>query len=343
MAHTYKLTDLFSSFYQMTQLVSTEEKARYYFEKMRWGDDPHCPYCGFDKRYTLTTKGQHKGMYKCANCKERYTVTIGTVAEGSKIPLSKWLIAIYLITGHKKGIASTTLSRDLDITQKSAWFMLHRIRHAVGVNEPKEQLSGTIQVDETFVGGKNRNRHPDKKSEAQYGRAFTDKAPVVGLLQMEESHIEVRPHKVIKEKIVAEKIITKNAFIRCRVTPNTKRQTLVPLLKENVRPGATIVTDEWRGYIGLKGLFNHQLVYHRFHQYVNEFGNSTNGIENYWNYIKRPYKGIYHHMPRKHLQRYVDEASFRFNTRHMSNIERMKYTIEKNFDGRITYKILIGK
>lgn len=197
-----------------------------------------------------------------------------------------------------------------------------------------------IEADETFVGGKNKNRHWDKKVEHSGGRSFKDKTPVFGMLQKEHSETITRPHKVIPSKIVVEKIVTKPAKLISIVVPNTKGKTLKPILYNRVQKGTIVVTDEWKAYNGIHGVFHHEIVDHKSSEYVNECGFTTNAMEGGWSILKRSIIGVYHKVDKKHLQRYVDEFSFRYNTRHLSDIERFNST---HLNCRLTYNQLVRR
>lgn len=169
----------FNNFTAMITALPTDAACREYLELKRWGGTPVCPHCGVidANHYKLNVKGEFKGMYKCKSCKERFTVILGTMFEGSPIPLRKWFIATFLFSAHKKGISSHQLARDLGVTQKTAWFMLHRLRQTFTDVEPKI-LSGVVSLDESFIGGKERNKHADKRSEGTQGGGGSTKAMV---------------------------------------------------------------------------------------------------------------------------------------------------------------------
>ena len=304
----------FKTFSEMLSVLSTDEKCREYLELTRWKDEPECPHCRNKKSYKLKTKGEFKGLYKCSECKNRFTVTVGTIFEGSHIGLRKWFIAIHIFSTNKKGISSHQLASDLGITQKSAWYMLSRIRHLYQQKDFKEE-SEISYVDETFVGGKNKNRHKDKKVENSQGRSFKDKTPVFGLIQ--------------------------NGKVYTEVIQDTKARTLKPLVKKYVEKGTTLVSDEWLGYHGLSSIYNHQIVNHRIKQYSNN-GYSTNNVENFWSHLKRGIFGVYHQVSRKHLQKYADEYSFRFNNRKINTKDRFNLSLLNSNVGRLKYKDLIA-
>jgi transposase-like protein len=249
-------------------------------------------------------------MYRCKNTGKNFNARIGTLFECSKIPLRKWFIAIYLITSHKKGISSIQLSKDIKVTQKTAWFLNQRIRECF-INE--EKLSGEVALDETFVGGKNKNRHWDKKVKNSQGRSFKDKVPVLGMLQ-------------------------RNGKVVCRVLKDTSYKSLTAPIIRTVKRGSTLFSDEWGGYRVVDKVYEHYIVDHSRKQYVD--GNAyTNTIEGFWGIMKRGLIGIYNYTGRKHLQRYVDEFSFRYNTRNLSEAERFNLFL-CNSNHRITYKKL---
>jgi hypothetical protein len=221
-------------------------------------------------------------------------------------------MAIWLVTSHKKGISSLQLSRDIDVTQKTAWFMLQRIRKCFGCENDGE-LNNEVEIDETFVGGKNKNRHADKKVENSQGRSVKDKTAVLGMVER-------------KGKVVARKI------------ESTAVEHITPEVVRNVKD-AMVYTDEWVGYKQVSKIYDHLFVKHYEGEYVN--GRIyTNTIEGFWSILKRGIVGIYHFTSRKHIQRYVDEFVFRYNTRQHTEMERFNLLLQ-NTEHRLTYKELI--
>lgn len=299
----------FDSLIQCLDYFSNEETCIAFLEQIRWDGNPQCPHCKCKKVYR-TKRG-----YKCSNkeCYKKFSIRVGTIFENSKIKLRLWFAAIYLCTAHKKGISSLQLHRDLGVTQKTAWFMLMRIREMVRQNNPV-MLEGESQADETFVGGKNKNRHESKKVKNSQGRSVKDKTPVLG--------------------IVSDK------KVRTFVVPDTKAKTLKPLINKTVKSGSILVTDEWKAYLSMSQDYDHKVVKHKEKQYVMN-GFHTNSIEGFWSILKRGIYGIYHNVSREHLSRYCDEFSYRYNTRELKDSQRFANSLE-NIESRLTYKQLIA-
>lgn len=304
----------FKSLPELLDYFKDEETCRIYLEKTRWAGVTICPYCDHSGKMYLIEKGRR---FKCGNkeCHKKFSVTVGTVFENTKIKLRLWIAAIYLITAHKKGISSLQLSRDLNITQKTAWFMLHRIREMVTAKTP-HILNTIVQADETFMGGKNKNRHYNKRVPESQGRAVKDKTPVLGIIEV-------------------------GGKVNTRVIADTKASTIRPIIEKIVTSGAIMVTDEWKGYRGLGSNYSHIVVNHGHGEYVRGAFH-TNNIENFWSLLKRGVYGIYHQVSRKHLQRYCEEFAYRFNTRDLNDGSRFNSALT-NTDGRLKYKDLIRK
>lgn len=314
-----------------------EDKAREYLEKMRWPDAVVCPHCGLlGEAYRINVKEKtaeeieamkaagkrvrkaRKGLWKCAGCREQFTVTVKTIFEDSHIPLHKWLLAIHLMCASKKGMSAHQLMRMLDIKQyKSAWFMAHRIRYAL-TGDLTEKMSGILETDETYVGGKRRNKHTHATKFGQRAQDIpgpvADKFPVVSVLErggrLHSRHIE-------------------------KVTAKNVRQ----VIDEVCHADAHIMTDTGV----LKGMKDrkHSLVNHKADEYVRyEEGVcvTTNGVEGYFALLKRGITGVYHHVSRQHLHKYLAEFDFRFNGRKVTDGERASESL-KGFEGkRLTYQ-----
>jgi transposase-like protein len=305
----------FSNLQTLLDFFKDEETCKAYYAEKRWNGNVVCPHCNHDKVYT-TNRG-----YKCANkeCHKKFSVTVGTIFENSKIPLRTWFASMFLISTSKKGISSLQLAEQLGVTQKTAWFVLHRIREMLKDNSD-EQLSGNIEVDETYVGGKNKNRHHDKKVPNSQGRSSADKTPVVGLLQ-------------------------RDGKIRTFVVKNTDAETLHTIMGQNVSKDSTVITDAYRSYNGLDARYTHVTVKHENDGYVVKIGNETfhtQNIENFWSIFKRGIIGIYHFVSVKHLQRYFTEFGYRYNERDLTGIEKFNLSLTKCSSARITYPQLIA-
>ena len=300
----------FKNVVELLDHFKDEETCKLYLENQRWDGHVCCPKCGHDKVYR-TNAG-----FKCASpkCYKKFTVTVGTYMESSKIKLRIWLAATYLLTAHKKGISSYQLARDLGVCQKTAWFLNHRIR-AMFESKTNRKFTTVCEADESFIGGKNKNRHKDKKVKNSQGRSFKDKTPVMGILEREG---EIRVFKVA----------------------NTEIESLQPMLEQHIEEGTPLMTDEWSGYNNAGVKFHHQIVRHSAKEYVNGMVH-TNGCENFWSLLKRGYVGIYHQMSRKHLDRYCLEFSFRFNSRNLTDQERFHKTLTLT-TGRLKWNQLVN-
>jgi transposase-like protein len=302
----------FNSIIQLVQKFPTEETCLFHLKELRWKDGIFCPHCGNRKVYEF----KDGKTYKCADCRKKFTAKVGTIFEDSALPLQKWFVAIYLITSHKKGISSLQLAKDIDVTQKTAWFMLHRVRLASQTKSFNRPLSNTIEVDETYIGGKEKNKHANKRTENTQGRSTKTKTPVMGLLE-------------------------RNGNVKAEVVEKTNSKTVKNALIENVVLGSRIVTDEFKAYRGIGFIYEHLFVKHSKGEYVKGIIH-TNGIENFWSILKRGIVGIYHFVSPKHLDRYLNEFTFRYNTRWMNEEQRFNFLLG-NCQGRLQYAELIAK
>lgn len=312
----------FSSILDLMLVFPTEKACHEYLTYQRWGDEMTCPYndCDGDNAYIFADGIRRK----CKCCKRIYTAKTGTFMEGSKLATIKWIMAIYLVL-HKKGISSVQLAKDIGTTQKTAWFILQRVREGLG-NEKDTQLEGNIVADETFVGGKNKNRHRDKKVEQSQGRSFKDKTPVLGIMQTNEHDLDG---------------ISKHSKVVCFVVNDTKRKSIEPLMEKTIKKGSTLTTDEWSAYQGMGNNFEHHIVDHGKGQYMSELGYTSNAIEGFWAQCKRSINGIYVKPTRKHLQKYFNEFAFRHNYRNLGFQQQFNVVIS-NMECRLKYKELVA-
>lgn len=295
----------FNTLYDFYSAFPNEKTCIDYLEKLLWPNGVVSPY---DKSSKVYRRGD--GLYRCKNTGKNFNVRIGTIFESTKLPLRKWFLAIYFIGNYKKGISATQLSKDIDVTLKTAWFLLQKVRRTFYDNIHSIKLHGEVELDETFVGGKNRNRHANKKVKNSQGRSFKDKVPVMGMME-------------------------RNGNVVCKVVKDTSVKSLTAPILRTVKLSATLYTDEWCGYDKVRRFYHTEMVDHGKGMYVN--GNAyTNSIEGFWgNYCKRPINCTYNHLSRKYMQRYFDEFCFRYNNRKVSNLERFEKVIS-NIQIRIT-------
>jgi transposase-like protein len=247
---------------------------------------------------------------------------------------------LYVFSSHKKGISSHQLAKDITVTQKSAWFLLHRLRYAFDHPNFKAEMNDIVEIDESFFGGDAGNKHTNKKTKNEIGNTISDKVPVLGMMERGKFNLIERPHEVIKDKTVIEKIITRQSTISCVVVPSRHKEIILPIIQEAVKYNSTIMTDEYSAYDDLKNDYNHKTVNHGAKEYVNEMAH-TNGIENFWSHLKRGIDGIYHWVSVEHLQSYCDEFTLRFNTRSFGTQKRFDFILAAVSNTRLTYKDLI--
>jgi transposase-like protein len=296
----------------LAQQYSDEDKARELLESILWPDGPVCPHCKNHTEkpiYTITPKTgskTRKGLRKCGACRKQFTVTVGTVFEDSHISISKWLMALFLLSSSKKGMSAHQLHRMLDIGYQAAWFMCHRIRYAMNEGPLKALLSGTVECDETYVGGKG-----DLKTK------HIRKTPVVALVE-------------------------RNGKARTQVVADVTGKTLRAALKGNVSKDAVVNTDSASAYRGTLGEFKaHNMVNHSAFEYARKNADGslacTNTVESFFSLLKRGVMGSFHHVSREHLHRYATEFEFRWNNRGVKDGARMEVLVEQTQGKRLTY------
>lgn len=252
-------------------------------ERIRWNGKPKCPYC----QSTSQTPAPKEHRYHCNNCNTSFSVTVGTIFHKTRLDLQKWFLAIALTLNAKKGLSARQLARDIEVNKDTAWSLMMRIRQAF-VDAP-ELMQGVVEIDETFVGGKNKNRHEDKKVDGGQGGNGGDKTIVVGTLE-------------------------RGGKVKAQVAPDRTKDTLHAIIKRNIAKGAKIMTDEHRSYNGLAADYIHAIVTHSIGEYVNGEAH-TNTLEGFWSLLKRGIVGQYHYVTPKHLNKYVTEFCFRYNAR----------------------------
>lgn len=300
----------FKSILEFQKEFSTDEKCRDYLEQQRWNGTPACPFCGSINVHRFP----NGKIFKCREkgCRNKFSVTVGTIYENTKIPLSKWFLATYILAVHSKGISSLQLATWLGVTQKTAWHLNHRIRVMLTDKAP-ELLEDIVEVDETYVGGKLKNIHA-KKKEALKGR--DNKTMVFGAIQ-------------------------RGGKVRTKVIPETNLENVTEAIEGFVKLNSTMVSDEHHAYNKVGKKYNHKKVNHRDKEYVRkeDILVHTNNIEGYWNILKKQIDGIHHSVSPKHLQRYCNESAFRFNHRESFQDERFADALA-NCNGSLKYKAL---
>ncbi|MDD5656778.1 MAG: IS1595 family transposase [Elusimicrobia bacterium] len=300
--------------------AASEDKARAFLESILWPQGPVCPHCGSVEVYRMTpkagsTKPGRAGLFRCRACERQFTVTVGTIFEGSHIPLNKWLMAVHFMTASKKGMSAHQLHRMLGITYKAAWFMAHRLRHAMKEGPLADKLRGKVEVDETYIGGKQENRSNDMRRRG------------------------VMPRKT---QVVA--LVTRSGKARAFPVKNTGKAQLHRSIEENVRKDSSVYTDRWQAYTGIGKAFagGHHTVNHSMSQYVRPGNIHTNTVESYFSLLKRGITGTFHHISNQHLDGYCNEFSFRWNMKKSTDQERALALLAATQGKRLVYKQMMA-
>lgn len=299
----------YQSLYELLQAFPTEQSCVEHLESLRWPRGIICPLCGSSRKIYRLKRGVN---FKCADCQKSFSVRKGTIFEESRLPLRKWFMAGWLVATHRKGIPSTQLAREIGVTQKTAWFMESRLREVMGnMNDHGGPVDGVVEADETYLGGKERNKHNSKKSNA--GRGVAGKQPVVGAR-------------------------SRSGRVKAKMVPDTSKITLQGFIRSNVAPGSILYTDEHRSYLGLHD-YRHDSVNHTVGEYVRGLTH-TQGIESFWAMLKRGYIGVFHHFSWKHLHRYLNEFEARWNLGQMQSGSRLDSLLGSTSGIRLTYREL---
>lgn len=312
---TYK-SNTAISIYNLLKKFPDEESARKYLEQQKWNGKPKCHHCNSED--VVIWRKDRSGYYRCHKCRTVFCVKTNTIFAHTLIPLDKWLLAFYMVVTARKGISSMQLSKELGITQKSAWLLLSKIRYAMGNNDYNYLLKGIVEVDETYVNGKESNKHLNKR--VKIGRGVAGKTPIFG-------------------------IVERNGKLYTKVVPNTKRTTLQSIITQKVKQNSVVNTDGALQYIGIENFgYDRKSVNHSAKQYVNGM-DYTNTIESVWAVLKRGFYGTYHKFSLKHLQKYVDEFQFRWNEGNCryNTMDRIDSLINRCWGKMLPYKVLIGK
>jgi transposase-like protein len=303
-----------------------DEKTCYeLLEKQRWNGVPVCPHCATAKKpYTVKARGKFTDIpsYRCSerSCGLPFTVRTNSIYEGSKVELRKWFQALYEINISKKGISSVELAARIGVSQKTAWFINHRLRAMLTEAQP-ELLSGIVEADETFVGGKEANKHRSKKfKRSAISRTLDEKIPA--------------------KKTMVLGLLERGGKVRTFVVPSREADEIQPIMRANVETNSRLITDAFNSYVQLRDEYNHESVKHTKGDYVTHGDKHTNNIEGYWSILKRGIIGTFHFVSPQHLQRYCDEFAHRYNTRHTTTADKFIEAVKGSHNARLRYREL---
>lgn len=302
----------FKSIFDLLKKFPNEQSCIDHLEKLQWNGNPVSPFDSSSKVYKCAGN-----KYKCKNTGKYFNVRTATIFDNTKVPLQKWFMALYVFSSHKKGISSHQLARDISVTQKTAWFLLHRLRYGFDHPNFKKIVGDIVEIDEAGIGGQSYYKHANKKLKNEEGATISGKTSVIGF-------------KGRKGNVIA------------KVVADRTKETLLPVVYANVKEGNILMTDENPAYKDLGKDFEHYTVNHSAKQYVNEMAH-INGLENFWSHLKRGIDGIYHWVSKEHLQSYIDEFTLRFNTRKFDTQSRFDLILAGVAGKRLTYEKLITK